>query len=85
MNRAVTVSLGLVAMTAGLALGSLGCSMWCRCPPPETVQSGEYEIVDSPARPELVGAMVHVSDGGVEISFTDDEGNSWVVDYSAQD
>ena len=26
--------------------------------------------------------MVSASDDGVEISFTDAEGNSWVVDYS---
>jgi hypothetical protein len=82
MKRAVTVLLGLAAMTAGLMLGSLGCGMWCRCPPPETVQSGEYEIVESSERPELVGAMVQVSDGGVEISFTDGQGKSWVIDYS---
>lgn len=79
-SRAALVGLGLMAMTAGLALGSAGCGWRCRCPEIE-LEPGVFEIVESPDRPELVGGMVHAF-SSVEISFTDAEGDSWVIDYS---
>ena len=83
MGRAALVGLGVLAMTAGLAVGSMGCGLCIRdCPYLEPVQPGVSEIVASPERPELVGGVVDASEDGVEISFTDAEGNSWVIDYS---
>jgi hypothetical protein len=82
-SRAALVGLGLLAMTAGLAVGSMGCGvLLCDCPELEPVQPGVFEVVDSPERPELVGAVIDAADDGVQISFTDAEGNSWVIDYS---
>jgi hypothetical protein len=80
VSRAAVVGLGLVAMCAGLALGSVGCDRCC--PEIEPLQPGVFEIWSSPYRPELVGGLVDVSDEGVEISFTDAEGNAWVIDYA---
>jgi hypothetical protein len=84
-GRAALVGLGLVAMTAGLAVGSMGCGLCIRdCPYVEPVQPGVFEIVESPERPELVGGVVDASDDGVEISFMDAEGNPWVISYSIE-
>jgi hypothetical protein len=80
-SRAALVGLGLAAMMVGLALGSSGCHR-CECVTPEPTEPGLYEITRSPDRPELVGGMVDATDEGVEISFTDGDGNSWVIDYS---
>jgi hypothetical protein len=81
VSRVAFVGLGLAAMTVGLALGSSGCEQ-CHCGEPEPFQPGLFEIIGSPARPELVGGMVDATDQGVEISFTDADGNPVVVDYS---
>lgn len=80
-SRAALVGLGLAAMTVGLALGSSGCHR-CECVEPEPFEPGVFEIVGSAARPELVGGMVDATDQGVEISFTDADGNPVVVEYS---
>jgi hypothetical protein len=80
MGRAALVSLGLVAMSAGLALGSTAC--FCDCPDLDPVRPGVFEVVESPVRPELVGAIVDATGEIVTVSFTDAEGNSWVIDYS---
>jgi hypothetical protein len=82
-SRAGLLGLGLVAMTVGLALGLVvvpsGC---CGCGKVEPFEPGLFEITGMPYRPELVGGMVDASNAGVEISFTDADGNSWVIDYS---
>jgi hypothetical protein len=80
IGRAALVGLGLVAMLAGVALGSSGC---CReCPELDPVEPGMFEIVGSPLRPELIGGVVDASDDAVVISFDDADGNAWVVEYS---
>jgi hypothetical protein len=81
VSRAVLVGLGLVAMCAGLALGTVGCHR-CVCLEVDPIEPGLFEIVESLERPELVGGVVDVSEESVEISFTDAEGNTWVIDYT---
>lgn len=85
VSRAALVGLGLVAMCAGLALGTVGCHR-CVCPEVDPIEPGLFEIIESPDegpdRPELIGGVVDVSEESVEISFTDAEGNTWVIDYT---
>lgn len=77
LKRVVLVGAGLASLVVGLLVGTTAC--FCDL---EQVDGGVYEIVASPDRIELVGAIVEVGEDTVEISFTDAEGNDWVVRYA---
>ena len=83
-ERLLVAGLGGLALIGGLTLGSMGCSI-CNCNQIEAdiepIRLGAYEIVQSPARAELVGGMVEVESQRVEISITNAEGEDWVIDY----
>lgn len=79
-RRAASVVLGLAAMGAGLFAGTAACSL--NCWRTDSIANGNYEIVDSPERPELVGATLTIADESVEIAFADAEGNDWTVRYA---
>lgn len=82
--RAASVGAGIVALAAGLLVGSSACSLDC-LRKVNAVDDGTYEIVESEDRPELLGAVVEIRDELVEISFTDVDGNDWVVSYTVVD
>ncbi|HVH99997.1 MAG TPA: hypothetical protein VM869_14875 [Enhygromyxa sp.] len=77
LKRVVLVGAGLAALVAGLLVGTTACM--CDLDP---IENGVYEIVASPDRVELVGAIVEVGEDTVEISFTDADGNDWRVRYA---
>ena len=77
LARAATVGVGVAALAAGLMVGTTAC--FCDVDP---IQNGIYEIVESADRPQLVGAIVEVGEDTVAISFTDTEGNDWLVRYA---
>jgi hypothetical protein len=79
MARVAVVAAGLAALVAGLFVGATGCC------DPEPIAGGTYEIVTSEYRPELVGAVVEVGEDVVAISYTDLDGNAWVVSYAITD
>lgn len=78
LRRAAIVGAGLLAVSAGLLVGTVACSN-CYLDP---IEGGSYEIVESPERPELVGAIVEIGEDTVEISFTDAEGTDWITSYA---
>lgn len=77
LARAATVGAGVAALAAGLMVGTSACL--CDIDP---IEKGVYEIVESPDRVELVGAIVEIGEDTVEISFTDAEGNDWLIRYA---
>jgi hypothetical protein len=78
LRRATIVGAGLLALSAGLLLGTVACTH-CYLEP---IEGGRYEIVASPERPELVGVIVEIGEDTVEIDFTDTQGNDWAVTYA---
>ena len=77
LKRVVLVGAGLAALVAGLLVGTTACM--CDLDP---IENGVYEIVESPERPELVGAIVELGEHTVAISFTDADDNVWLVRYA---
>ena len=81
--RVMVFALGVAALVAGMAVGTLGCGLCIRpCPSPPPLEPGSFTILESPDRPELVGGLVEITDERIEISFADAEGHDWVVDYT---
>jgi hypothetical protein len=74
--RIALIGAGLVSLVAGLFVGTTAC---CEIEP---IEDATYEIVESPERPELVGATVEIHDDIIEFSFADADANSWVVRYA---
>ena len=82
-RRTAAVGLGLAAAFAGMLIGGAGCgALLCRCPDITPLEPGTFEIADNDLRPELEGAIVEATDEGVEISYTLEDGSTWVVSYS---
>lgn len=82
LARALVLTLGAAALVAGMAVGTLGCGPCIRpCPKATPIELGAYEVLESPDRPELVGALVEFTAARIEISYADAEGHEWVVDY----
>ncbi|PRQ08372.1 hypothetical protein [Enhygromyxa salina] len=74
--RVALVGAGLAAVVAGMFVGTTGC---CDVEP---IADASYEIVESPNRPELVGATVEIHDDVVEIFFADVDSDMWIVRYA---
>ncbi len=84
-SRVFVVGASLLALLAGITLGSTGCAL-CNCRNVEVlpIGVGVYEIRES-TQPELVGGIVEVVDDAVELSITDGEGNDHVISYAVVD
>ncbi len=82
-HRILVAAMGALAVVAGMVVGATGCVGALRCPDVDPIEAGRFEIIESPQRPELVGGMVVADvETGLEISYTLDDGTSWVVDYA---
>jgi hypothetical protein len=80
VSRSLAALLGVVALTAGMLVGNLACHR-CECPPVFDPVPGTYQVVESPDRPELLGTFVEIDASTLAISYTDAEGDEWLVQY----
>jgi hypothetical protein len=86
-RRAGLVLVGTLFVVLGALLGSSGCgALLCQCGSLDPFLPGTFVIVNSPDRAELIGGVVHADEQtGVEISFTRDDGSTWVITYDVAD
>ncbi|MCA9718279.1 MAG: hypothetical protein H6713_26805 [Myxococcales bacterium] len=83
ISVALGAALGVLALVAGVLVGASGCGFWCGCPELTPLEPGTFQIVASERRPELVGGLLEASpEEGVEVSYTLEDGSSWVVQYA---
>lgn len=84
LARCARVGAGMLALAAGLVLGSGGCGWRCRCPEIEALVGGVFEIVASPDRPALIGGTVEAVDDTVTVEYVDEDGVEWTVVYDVK-
>lgn len=86
--RMARLALAAGSLWAGILVGVTGVTGvtgCCHCGDRTPIEPGTYEIVENLSRPELVGGLVEITTDRVEVSFTDADGQDWVVDYTVED
>lgn len=85
-RRGAAVGLGLAAALVGMLVGGVGCgALLCRCPDLIPVKPGTFEVESNNERPELAGALVEATPDNVEVSYTLEDGSTWVVTYAVSE
>lgn len=83
MKRLIPILGGVIALCAGSIVAS-GCNIIDTCEGVDFgdgISNGVYEISGA-ERDELEGATVEIDDQSVSISYSLEDGSSWVVDYN---